>query len=1120
MGKYIGKRIVPKHCGYWEGERSYEMLSVVYEKTSGNSYISRQEVPPGTDILQEDYWALCSDFNMQMDVMGKHFTETEQRIQADNTRTAATIRADNDETEQLIRENNRQTAETIRGNNAETAETIKNDNDETEKAILKDNADTRQYVDGSLADTTKTLTDTVTSARTAMTEQKAEFDDTADLLNKRMDSVLASGTGTGETEILDARVDADGNPYESLGGHIRSILPDAAEESRTIFDSMMMQYYTAGILEKADRKLHEGELSFPYGTSTFSGWVSKYVISEDTIANEIRFVIRARENPVTKVRVRIALEERTDAAVIFETVMDIDIQPEVTETLKCPLPGLVFQKDRIVFIGVETDAVCTQGFGFSGEEKVSWYTINGSQTPLEKYSYGTKYHLYMELLGYKIGRFQTDEIRIWEQQTERHLETLQETADDYRILEAEFSREDRLGKMQDLLPTPKTSLQYNSSTFTGWAAPVGKVKDFDTIFFSVKNRSEDTPIEKIRCVIARENQDGEILADETQTGWHILPGETNEIEFHLSQVVENAEEANLYFGFECEQFVSIYAGSTGINLNAPDYGSVCYNSNGGKPPFELGKPLNLWSHLYDPDKKNTSKMQVQFAKVLKDYYFGETLKKQVQTLIDGKEELNDGQKEEVAGMIQENEELSDGQKKLVVEMVQGNEKLNDSQKAVVREMFAPRVVLPEVFHAVVGDTLQLFYRGLIEHPDPYVFNIEFKCSIGKNTARYFEVTPEAKDAGDHALTVNVRDHRDHILATAAAILRVHTVHTSPAEQKNILCIGDSLTSSGSWCREAMRRLTENGGTPSGLGLSNIRFIGTKKNAACGYEGYGGWTWGSYLAEPKATALGMWVYGSHDKDSSDQHSLWMDADGNLWSMETIEAGRIKFTRYNSHTGVMPVGSGTLKHYQNASHTADLVFEETVYAEGNPFWDADEGKVNFTTYCERNGFGKIDYLYTLLTWNGLGGYYAEPDGGAVASHVKNAKTLLRIFHSQYPDAKVKMMGIQMPSLNGGCGNNYGAGSVYSNWYGLCRSVMGMNLAYRQMAEEEEFRDYVEFINVSGQFDSEYNMPRQSKPVNTRSVTTEQIGTNGVHPSMDGYMQIGDAAFRSMVSELATN
>jgi len=62
--------------------------------------------------------------------------------------------------------------------------------------------------------------------------------------------------------------------------------------------------------------------------------------------------------------------------------------------------------------------------------------------------------------------------------------------------------------------------------------------------------------------------------------------------------------------------------------------------------------------------------------------------------------------------------------------------------------------------------------------------------------------------------------------------------------------------------------------------------------------------------------------------------------------------------------MPLGAGTLHHYQNATHTADIDYEETVYAEGNPFWDSDEGQVNFRTYCERNGFDRVDFE---------GGYY---------------------------------------------------------------------------------------------------------------------------------------------------
>ena len=73
--------------------------------------------------------------------------------------------------------------------------------------------------------------------------------------------------------------------------------------------------------------------------------------------------------------------------------------------------------------------------------------------------------------------------------------------------------------------------------------------------------------------------------------------------------------------------------------------------------------------------------------------------------------------------------------------------------------------------------------------------------------------------------------------------------------------------------------------------------------------------------------------------------------------------------------------------------------------------------------------------------------------------------------------------------------------------------MNLAYQSLANDEEFKSYVEFLNVSSQFDSEYNMPTTNKQVNIRSKATEVVGTNGVHPSIEGYMQIADVAFRNM-------
>lgn len=95
MAKYVGKRIVPKHCGVWNRTKAYEMLCIVYDQASGDSYISRKEVPAGTLLTNPDYWALCSDFSEQMYMLDQRIVASEAAIKADNDATEAAVKADN-----------------------------------------------------------------------------------------------------------------------------------------------------------------------------------------------------------------------------------------------------------------------------------------------------------------------------------------------------------------------------------------------------------------------------------------------------------------------------------------------------------------------------------------------------------------------------------------------------------------------------------------------------------------------------------------------------------------------------------------------------------------------------------------------------------------------------------------------------------------------------------------------------------------------------------------------------------------------------------------------------------------------------------------------------------------
>ena len=62
---YVGHRYVPKIFGEWDSKQIYDSLSIVQYK--GASYTSRQYVPTGVEITNEDYWVLTGNYNAQVE---------------------------------------------------------------------------------------------------------------------------------------------------------------------------------------------------------------------------------------------------------------------------------------------------------------------------------------------------------------------------------------------------------------------------------------------------------------------------------------------------------------------------------------------------------------------------------------------------------------------------------------------------------------------------------------------------------------------------------------------------------------------------------------------------------------------------------------------------------------------------------------------------------------------------------------------------------------------------------------------------------------------------------------------------------------------------------------------
>ena len=413
---------------------------------------------------------------------------------------------------------------------------------------------------------------------------------------------------------------------------------------------------------------------------------------------------------------------------------------------------------------------------------------------------------------------------------------------------------------------------------------------------------------------------------------------------------------------------------------------------------------------------------------------------------------------------------------------------------------AIQISLPDKIFAVVGDTLQVFYQGFAKCVDIENYNVLITCSKGKQYHRYFEYTPAAADVGTTTFGVAIYDNNKNLLGSASCTLVTLAQPSAPSSEKKFMCVGDSLTANGVWVAEAYRRLTGSGGTPAGLNLNNITFGGSKTKDGAGYIGMSGWSWDNFVSNSRA-AFRFTLSGT---PSLSMGAVYSNNGHNYQIIEIIDNTILCETSSTSNT---PSASGTLTKVSGGGD-ASLTFSSAVADAANPFWDGS--KVSFTNYVNTYLGGSVDYVYTLLSWNGV--------YGTISSIMESVKTFADALHRDYPNAKLRLMGLQFPSMKLMMPTYGASGSGYADTYAMYIKAIELQEAFKEFANSEGYSTWVEHINVAAEFDSEYNMPITQKNVNTRNSTYQEPYTNnGVHPGDAGYLQIGDVAYRSIVNDL---
>ena len=437
--------------------------------------------------------------------------------------------------------------------------------------------------------------------------------------------------------------------------------------------------------------------------------------------------------------------------------------------------------------------------------------------------------------------------------------------------------------------------------------------------------------------------------------------------------------------------------------------------------------------------------------------------------------------------------------------------------------YSPTIHICDLIDCVVGDTIQLYYNMFVHHIGDYSLNIE--CPKGKNYPRYWEYTPTSNDVGNTSMKIQLLNI-DGSVIQEKTISIVTKNATNPSSDKNILLVGDSLYMSGQIAIELSRRLKGTVGVatlPTALELSNFNIVGRLKNSdgTVGWEGTGGWSWASYTTNLGMEGVRLTVSGVTDVRATIDTLYKIDGYTQQFYISEINVvegtGYIfaaffgKGDIYNDHD-LMPE-SGVLKK-QNGEGQEEINFSASQVESYQPFWNTETDSFDIKGYVDTYCDGHIEILCVQLGINSI--ISSNPFTTDFESVLSSAKKFIDLVHEQLPNTKIYLATLPLPSQNGGIGANYAAGNANGSYLTASWNykVHQVNDLYRSLLDDENYKTFVSVIDVCSEMDSENNYPASDVAVNTRSATTEKRGTNGIHPFNDGYWQIADAWFRSII------
>lgn len=158
--------------------------------------------------------------------------------------------------------------------------------------------------------------------------------------------------------------------------------------------------------------------------------------------------------------------------------------------------------------------------------------------------------------------------------------------------------------------------------------------------------------------------------------------------------------------------------------------------------------------------------------------------------------------------------------------------------------------LPQAIYAVPNVEINVYFDNIILaiNPDNYVFDVD--CRKGTNQQKRWTYVPTPEDKGTYDWSITVIGQQG-IVAEAKTKLVVTAEDSGVGKSTTVLIVGDSLTNATVYPTRLFELM-------KGDKNPTFRMIGTNgpggkpQPDGVAHEGWGGWTWGTFLYKTKAS----------------------------------------------------------------------------------------------------------------------------------------------------------------------------------------------------------------------------------------------------------------------------